>query len=149
MASGPLPTYTCTIIVVISRIIHLYEIRAGPQLLLWPPPQGQLLVVASGRLLLANVAPLKVELAKLGLRRGESGRKMLSQHKMGMQKRERGSRSKSKSNFLPGRSEPIVGEPGCRLLIVATTVMVMAVLLLLLLLLLTTVLGLGLVTVMT
>lgn len=148
MASGPPPTVcTCTINVAISRIINLYEICAGPQLLLWPPPQGQLLVVAGGRLLLANVAPLIVELAKLKLRRGESGRKMPNQHKLGMQKRGRGRRSRNKSSLLPGRSEPIVGEPRCRLLIIATTAMVKAALLLLLLLLLATVSGLG--TVMT
>ena len=106
-------------------------------------------MVAGGRLLLASVALLKVELAKLKLRRGESGRKMLNQHKMGVQKRGRGRGRGSRSNLLPGRSEPIVGEPRCGLLIIAVTTMVKAVPLLLLpLLQLTTASRLGLVTVM-
>lgn len=65
--------------------------------------------------------------------------KVLSQHKLELQERWRGSQSPHE------RSGPIVGEPGCRMLVTAIIVLVvMAVLPLVLLLLL--LLGVGLVT---
>lgn len=111
--------------------------------------------MADEDLLPAVAALLKVELAKL---KPGSERKVPSQHKKGKvtrhkmgtkQRRER--RGRGSRNLLPGRSEPIVGEPRRRVLVTAISVLVNVVLPLLhvppLLLLLSTVLGLGLVTV--